>query len=157
MRAARWQGLVAGITAFLTALPVCANRLTFDVRPDPLPDHAVACSVALTDGWISLVRIKGFGMPAPQPFRWRTTQTEEAALLAALEAFVYGDPRSVEAYHSRPPAPPFVSVTWMTSLDGELASGLYLQPGLHLPRVLASSLESLGLDHACGLSATTGG
>lgn len=153
MRGVCWQGLVAGISAALTALPACANRLTFEVRPDASPDHAIACSVALTGGWISLVKVQGLGLPAPQPIRWRASPVEDAAILAALEAFVTGKSASVDPYLSRPPPAPFVSVTWMTSLDGNLASGLYQQDGLRLPGVLQASLTSLGLDRSCGLSA----
>lgn len=153
MHGARWQGLVVGSAVLLTALPACANRLTFEVRPDIQPDHIVACSISLKDGWISLVQVQGYGMPAPQPTRWRTTVTEEDALVAALRSFVTGDAPSVDVYRARSPEPPFVSVTWMTSLNGDLASGLYLQRGLNLTEVLTQSLHSLGLDRACGLTA----
>jgi hypothetical protein len=153
MRRAHWQGLVAGIAAALTALPACANRLTFEVRPDPSPDHAVFCSFALEDDWISLIQVRGPGLPTQQPIRWRATRQEDAAILSALQAFVAGDTTSVDAYSSRPPPAPFVTVTWMTSLDGSLATGVFIQPGLRLPEVLAQSLSSLGLVRACGLSA----
>ena len=153
MRGARWQGLVTGLAVGLTALPACANRLTFEVRPDLQPDHIIACSVALQDGWISLVQVRGVGMPARHPIRWRMSQREEAAILTALQGFIAGDAASIDPYASRTPAPPFVSVTWMTSLDGDLASGLYFQPGLHLPGFLKASLTTLGLENTCGLSA----
>ncbi len=153
MQGALCKGLVAGFAVGLTALPAGANRLTFEVRPDVQPDHTVACSISLKDGWISLVQVQGYGMPPPQPTRWRMARSEEAAILAALQAFVTGDAASVDTYRSRSPDPPFISVTWMTTLDGDLASGLYVQRGLHLPRVLSESLFSLGLDRTCGLTA----
>lgn len=153
MLGARCKGLVVVFAVSLTALPACANRLTFEVRPDMQPDHVVACSVSLKDGWISLVQVQGYGMPAPQPTRWRMTRAEEAAIITAIQAFVTGDAISVDAYRSRSPEPPFVSVTWMTSLNGDFISGLYVQRGLHLPDVLSASLRSLGLDRTCGLTA----
>lgn len=157
MRRSRFQGLVLGIAAILTALPACANRLTFEVWPDSSPDHMVSCTFAVSNGWISLVHVSGAGMPGPEPMRWRATRAELEAVTSGLQALVAGDLGSVDAYHSRQPPAPFLSVTWMTRLDDQLASGLYLQPGLDLPAPLSRTLVSLGLDRPCGLSAKGGG
>jgi hypothetical protein len=153
MRRLRFQGLVVGSAAILTALPVCANRLTFEVWPDASPDHMVSCSFAVADGWISLVQVEGVGMPGPKPMRWRASDAEEDAMASGLQALVGGQLGSVDPYQSRQPPAPFVSVTWMTRLDDQLASGLYVQTGLALPAPLLQTVASLGIDRACGLNA----
>ena len=151
----RWvSGLVFCTTALLASPPAFANRMTFEVWPDRSPDHAVFCSVSLTDGWISLVQVKGAGMPGPQPMRWRASQAEVEALSDSLQAFVGGELGSVNAYASRQPPAPFLTVTWMTRLDDTLTTGLYIQRSLTLPDTLSDTLASLGLDRPCGLSAT---
>lgn len=150
----RWpKGLALCLTALAAAHPAHANRLTFEVWPDASPDHTVACTVALQDGWISLVQIEGAGMPNPQPMRWRASPAETEALFDSLQALVVGSLGSVDTYHSRQPPAPFFSVTWMARVDASLTSGLYIQPGLSLPRPLSQTLARLGLDDPCGLTA----
>jgi hypothetical protein len=156
MLGARWQGVVAGVAAVLTALPTCANRLTLEVWRDASPDHVVSCSVALSDGWISLVQVTGAGLPGPDPMRWRASQGEVEALSDSLQAFVGGELDSVDPLAARSPSAPYLSVTWMTRLDDRLATGLYLQPGLSLPRSLLDTLTSLGVTRPCGLTARDG-
>lgn len=149
--------LAIGIAALLAAPPVSANRLTFEVWPDASPDHVMSCTFALSDGWISLVKVTGAGMPGPAPMRWRASRAEVDAVSDSLQAFIGGDLGSVNPYQSRQPPAPFLSVTWMTRLDNRLATGLYIQPGTALPDPLEKALESLGLEQPCGLSATGGG
>jgi hypothetical protein len=152
---ARWpSGPAFCLAATLAATPAGANRLTIEVWPDASPDHAVFCSVALKDGWISLVRVTGAGLPGPSPLRWRASPTEIKALSDSLQAFVGGTLHSVDSYAARQPPAPFLSVTWMTQLDGDPARGLYLQPGLTLPRSLSRTLADLDLARPCGLTAT---
>lgn len=153
MRACRVQRLALCLVAILAALPAHANRLTFEVWPDASPDHAISCTFALADGWISLVQVTGAGMPGPEPMRWRASRAEVDAVSDSLQAFVGGALGSVDPYGSRPPAAPFLSVTWMTRLNDRLATGLYIQPGLTLPRPLSDTLGSLGLNRPCGLTA----
>jgi len=153
MRASWAQGLALCLAALAAALPARANRLTFEVWPDASPDHTVACSVGLSDGWISLVQVTGVGLPRPDPMRWRATHDEVEAVADGLQALVGGELRSVDPYHSRQPPAPFLSVTWMTRLDDRLKTGLYIQPGLALPAPLSQTLASLGLARACGLNA----
>lgn len=153
MRLAWTKGLAICAAAIIAAGPVDANRLTFEVWPDTSPDHAVFCSVALSDGWISLVQVEGVGMPRPDAMRWRASQAEVDALADGLQALVGGELGSVNPYLSRQPPAPFLTVTWMTRLDDRLATGLYIQPGLTLPVPLLETLASLGLARPCGLTA----
>ncbi|MBN8632542.1 MAG: hypothetical protein J0L76_17020 [Rhodobacterales bacterium] len=157
MRVHRAQGLALGLAAMIAALPAYAHRLTFEVWPDSSPDHVISCSVALTDGWFSLVQVTGAGMPGPVPMRWRASQDEVEALSDSLSALVGGELGSVNPYLSRQPPAPFLSVTWMTRLDDRLATGLYIQPGLSLPGPLSRTMALLGLDRPCGLTARDGG
>jgi hypothetical protein len=157
MRACRVQGLALCLVAMLAAHPSHANRLTFEVWPDASPDHVMSCTVALDDGWISLVQVRGAGMPGPDPMRWRASRDEVEAVSKGLEAFVAGQLGSVDAYRSRQPPAPFLSVTWMTRLNDRLTTGLYIQPGLALPGALSQALSRLGLDRPCGLSARNAG
>lgn len=145
--------LAFGLVVMLAASASHANRITFEVWPDASPDHAVSCSIALADGWISLVQVTGAGMPGPQPMRWRASAAEVEALADGLQAFVGGALGSVDAYRSRQPPAPFLSITWMTRLDDRLATGLYIQPGLALPVPLSQTLARLDLDQPCGLTA----
>lgn len=156
MRVIWSSGLAFFAAAVLAAPPSFANRMTFEVWPDPSPDHAVFCSVSLTDGWISLVQVKGAGMPGPQPMRWRASRAEVDALSDSLQAFVGGELGSVDTYASRQPPAPFLTVTWMTRLDDTLTTGLYIQQSLNLPDTLSDTMASLGLDQPCGLSAKVG-
>ncbi|MBL9074923.1 hypothetical protein [Tabrizicola sp.] len=152
---ARWT-LALCLAAMIAGPPADANRLTFEVWPDASPDHAVFCTFALSDGWISLVQVTGAGMPGPEPMRWRASRAEVDALSDSLQAFVGGALGSVDPYLSRPPPAPFLTVTWMTRLDDRLKTGLYIQPGLALPDPLSRTLASLGLARPCGFSATAG-
>jgi hypothetical protein len=153
MRLAWTKALALCTAATIAAPPLYANRLTFEVWPDASPNHAIFCSVALSDGWISLVQVKGAGMPGPQPMRWRASSAEVDALSDSLQAFVGGELGSVDPYASRQPPAPFMTVTWMTRLDDRLATGLYIQPGLALPGTLSQTLASLDLSQPCGLNA----
>lgn len=157
MRDCQMQRLALCLVAILAALPAAANRLTFEVWPDASPDHVISCTFALSDGWISLVKVKGAGMPGPEPMRWRASRAEVDAVSDSLQAFVGGELGSVNPYLSRQPPAPFLSVTWMTRLDDRLATGFYIQPGMALPDQLSETLVSLGLGRPCGLSAKGGG
>lgn len=147
------KALILSILSALVPAPALANRLTLEVWPDARPDHATFCTVGLSGGWITVVQVRGVGLPAPYPVRWRATSLEEQAILTALHAFLAEDLLSVEPYVSRLPPPPFVTVTWMTTLDENMATGLYIQNGLLLPPALANVTKALGLSKACGLSA----
>lgn len=153
MRLSLARALAFGLAALMAAAPVTANRLTFEVWPDASPDHVISCTFALSDGWISLVQVKGSGMPEREPMRWRATHADVKALSDSLQALVGGDLPSIDPTGSREPPAPFLTVTWMTRLNGTLASGLYMQPGLVLPGTLSDTLISLGLDRPCGLTA----
>lgn len=147
------KGPALCLAVIAAATPVMANRLTFEVWPDASPDHTIACSVALEDGWISLVRITGAGMPAARPMRWRASEAETEAVFDSLQALVAGTLGSVDPYVARRPPAPFFSVTWMTRVDAAFTSGLYIQPGLGFPGPLSDTLAALGLGQPCGLSA----
>ena len=153
MQSAWTKGLALSLATLVAALPASANRLTFEVWPDASPDHVISCSVTLADGWISLVQVRGAGMPGREPFRWRASMAEVEAVSSSLQAFVGGKLGSVDPYLARQPPAPFLSVTWMTRLDDRLTTGLYIQPGLTLPYPLSDALASLGLSRACGLTA----
>ncbi len=115
MRASWAQGLALCLAALAAALPARANRLTFEVWPDASPDHTVACSVGLSDGWISLVQVTGVGLPRPDPMRWRATHDEVEAVADGLQALVGGELRSVDPYLSPPPSP---SLQRLPTLEG---------------------------------------
>ena len=152
---AHWtKGLPLCLAAMLAALPVAAHRLTIEVWRNASPDAVVSCSIALENGWISLVQVTGAGLPGPQPMRWRASRAETDAVFDSLQALVAGALGSVDPYASRQPPTPFFSVTWMTRVDDALTTGLFIQPGLSPPRTLSQTLASLGLDQPCGLSAT---
>jgi hypothetical protein len=147
------KALINCLAVLAANSPASANRLTFEAWPDANPANAAFCSVALSDGWFTLVQVQGAGLPAERPLRWRASDREEDAMTAALQAFLARDLVSVDPYESRLPPAPFVTVTWMTTLDDQMATGLYIQPGLPLPPVLADMAAALGLGQACGLTA----
>ena len=74
-------------------------------------------------------------------------------MLDSLLALPEGDIASVAPTGSREPPVPFLTVTWMTRLNGTLASGLHMQPGLALPGTLGRTLALPGLENRCGFSA----
>lgn len=148
------KALVLSILPALAPASALSNRLTLEVWPDARPDHATFCTVGLSGGWITVVQVRGVGLAAPYPVRWRATSPEEQAMMTALHAFLAEDLVSVDPYVSRLPPAPFVTVTWMTTLDDNMATGLYIQNGLALPPPLANVAKALGLTKACGLNAT---
>ena len=148
-----FKAAIAVVLTVAASGPALAHRLTLEVWPDTQPDHASYCTVALTGGWITVVKVRGLGMPSPYPLRWRASPREEAAMTEALQAFLAQDLVSVDPHAARQPPAPFVTVTWMTRLDDRMASGLYIQSGLPLPLPLADATSALGLTRACGLSA----
>lgn len=145
------------VIAALVAVPLFANRLTIEIRPDPFPEHALFCSVDLTAGRLSLVAVRGLGLPAPEPMRWHATDAEIAALSTALQAFLSGELPSVDPLVSRLPPAPYLAVTWMATLDDRPAGGLYIQSGSVLPPVLADALRAMGIERRCLPNATGGG
>jgi hypothetical protein len=147
------KALMPCVAVIAATLPACANRLTIEVWPDPDPSSATFCSIALSEGWLTLVQVRGAGLPPAQPLRWRPSTVEEDAMTAALQAFLTGDLVSVDPYLSRLPPAPFVTLTWLTMLDGHMTTGLYIQSGLSLPPVLGDMALSLGVDESCGLTA----
>jgi hypothetical protein len=155
MRIRSGKGMAFATAATLAVQPVSANRLTFEVWPDANPSAALFCSIALLDGWMTLVQVQGAGLPAQPPVRWRASDVEDQAMTAALQAFLEGELASVDPYVSRLPPAPFVTVTWMTTLDDHMAMGLYIQSGLALPDTIARLSQVTGLGQPCGLTART--
>ncbi len=141
------MGRAAAVLVALTLgfpLAATANSLTFEIWPSSDPDQTVSCTIRLAKGQFTALEVQGLGMPPASPFRWYARPEEVAALVAALQALVSGDVASVKPIiASRLPAPPFATATWIATLDQGIASGLYIQPGLVLPKVLDDALITL--------------
>ena len=139
----RGPAIAALCAILLTTLPADANGITFEIWPDTDPDATLSCAFRLAGGTMTLLEVRGPGMPA-KPLRWFANAAERAALATALQALVGGTLASVTpAITTRAPAPPFITATWMARLDQGLASGLYIQPGLALPPELAAVLTTI--------------
>ncbi|MEO8241013.1 MAG: hypothetical protein ABI832_01815 [bacterium] len=121
---------------------VLADVLTFAISPTSNPADGVSCRIEVRDGQVIVVEVVGTGMPPHKPLRWPVRRYEQVAVLRALQAFVSGDLASVDAYTSRLPAEPYVTVTWSTELDNAAVNGLYVQSGLVLPAVLAQAIDA---------------
>lgn len=122
------------------ALP---DVLTYEIWPTADPSESLSCLIALTDGQIRVVEVRGAGMPPRHPLRWPVRPAEEAAVLAALQALISGEVPGVDIYGARNPTPPYLTITWSSQVNGTWVSGLYIQPGLALPQVLAQVLTAV--------------
>lgn len=137
------RGLCA-LFAVLLCTRAAANTLTFEIWPSSDPDLTTSCTVSLSHGRFTALEVRGLGLPPAATLRWYADRAETSALVQALQSLVSGDLASAQPIiTSRLPAPPFITATWMATLDTGLASGLYIQPGLTLPPVLATAITTL--------------
>lgn len=74
---------------------------------------------------------------------WAPNAAEEAAMMAALAALVSGELPALPPTDPGQPPPPYLSVTWITRLDGQILSGRMVAPGLRLPPPLAETVARL--------------
>lgn len=134
----RWVGVLS-----LALVPSVgsADVLTYAIWPDSNPAHSMACRIELWHGQIIAVEVLGTGMPPRHALRWPAGIAERAAIRAVLGAMLTGDLPSVEAYSSRAPKTPYVTVNWSTTLNGSPVSGLYVQAGLAMPPTLRTLLQ----------------
>lgn len=148
-------GMCLRALALCGAVPAQANSITFEIWPTADPDDTVSCTLRLARGEVMVLEVKGLGMPPARPVRWFASDAESNSLVAALQALIGGRLASVEPIiTSRLPAPPFITATWMATLDQGLASGLYIQPGLILPPELADVLATLTPTGICTAAIT---
>lgn len=147
---------VGVISAAVLALPTMAapNTLTLNLWPDANPETSVLCTISLSDGQLSTIEAKGLGLQNPHPLHWWASPAEEAAFLAGIEALIAGEIPSVSPLQAPRPAPPFLTVTWMTNLDGQIVIGRYTARDLSLPAKLATLLDTVIPSSYCRPSAT---
>lgn len=142
-----WRAIVLS----LCLLPVAARGdvLTFGIFPSSDTAISVSCRIELRAGQVTVVEVRGAGMPPRAPYRWPVRGPEETAILHALQALISGDLPGVEPYGSRTPAAPYVTVAWSSTVNGQRISGLYLQSGITLPEVMATLLDTVMPGSGC--------
>lgn len=129
-----------------------AYALTFNLAPDTNPDNAVFCTLSLSQGEFSAVQAKGLGLQHPRALRWWATDAETTAFLTGMQALIDGRAPSENPLLSPRPSPPFLTVTWIGSVDGQIVSGRYTAHDLFLPAELASVLDTVTPGSYCGPS-----
>lgn len=143
-------GAVCAVLALLAPAPVLAHSLSLTLWPSDDPETVRRCAVHLDAGRMRVVQAQGPGV-GERVAVWAPTSGEEAVLMAALAAFVAGDLPSVGPTDPAQPAPPFVTVNWITRLDGQVLAGRSVAPGLDLPPVLAAVVARLMPGSLCDL------
>jgi hypothetical protein len=134
-----WRGMVLSLC--LLPQEAFGDVLTFGIFPTSNPATSVSCRIELRDGQIIVVEVRGVGMPPRRPFRWPVRRAEEKAVLSALQALISGDLPGVDAYTSRDPPAPYVTINWSSTVNGQRVAGLYIQSGLELPPVMAQLMD----------------
>lgn len=136
-----------GWALVLAVLVLCqaarADSVAFQIWPNRNADDVVTCRIELRAGQIVAIEFKGSGAPPGLIMRWPVRKAEEAAVLHTLQALISGDLPGLDPYKARVPLPPYVMVTWSTTVDDRLLTGLYIQNGLDLPPVLASLIGTV--------------
>ena len=134
--------LAVAVWALLAPAPVLAHSLSLTLWPSDDPETVLRCAVHLDAGRMRVVQAQGPGV-GERVVVWAPTAAEEAVMMAALAAFVSGDLAGVAPTDPAQPAPPFVTVNWITRLDGQVRAGRSVAPGLDLPPVLAAVVARL--------------
>lgn len=122
--------------------PALAHSLSVTLWPSADPDSTLRCAVHLDAGRMRVVQARGPGV-GERVAIWAPNAAEEAAMMAALAGFVTGSLPSIDPRDPGQPPPPYVSVTWITRLDGQVLAGRMVQPGLDLPPLLAEAVDRL--------------
>lgn len=134
-----WRAVVLSLC--LLPQGAVGDVLTFGIFPTSNPAASVSCRIELRAGQINVVEVRGIGMPPKRPFRWPVRRAEEKAILSALQALISGDLPGVDAFATWQPPAPYVTISWSTTVNDERVSGLYIQPGLELPPVMAQVID----------------
>lgn len=142
-----WRACV--LSLLLLHAEARADVLTLGIFPTTNRAASVSCRIELRAGQITVVEVRGAGMPPRTPYRWPVRQSEELAVLRALQALISGDLPGVEPYGSRTPATPYLTVTWSADVNGQRVTGLYLQPGTDLPAVIAILIDTVMPGSGC--------
>ena len=119
-----------------------AHSLSLTLWPSDDPEAVIRCAVHLDAGRMRVVQARGPGV-GERVVVWAPTAAEEAVMMAALAAFVSGDIAGVAPTDPAQPAPPFVTVTWITRLDGQVLAGRSVTAGLDLAPVLEAVVSRL--------------
>ena len=130
------------VLALLAPAPALAHSLSLTLWPSSDPEAVLRCAVHLDAGRMRVVQGRGPGA-GERVVVWAPTAEEQTVMMAALAAFVAGDLPVVAPTEPAQPAPPFVTVNWITRLDGDVLAGRMVAPGLDLPPVLKAVVVRL--------------
>lgn len=135
-------GAVWAVLALTAPAPALAHSLSLTLWPSADPETVRRCAVHLDAGRMRVVQARGPGV-GERVVVWAPTAAEEAVMMAALAAFVSGDIAGVAPTDPAQPAPPFVTVNWITRLDGQVLAGRSVTRGLDLAPVLQAVVKRL--------------
>ena len=137
------------LSDLLQAKAADAYVLTFGLFPSSNPSTIISCRIELRSGQISVVEVRGVGMPPRRPYRWPVRRAEDIAVLRALQALVRGDLPGVEVNSFLPPPAPYASINWSTKFNGVSVFMLYLQSGTTLPDVMVRLIDAVMSGGGC--------
>ncbi len=145
-----WRGCV--LSLFLLPVQARAEVLTLGIFPSTNSAASISCRIELRAGQVTVVEVRGAGMPPRSPYRWPVRPAEELAVLRALQALISGDLPGVEPYGSRTPPAPFMTIAWSAKVNGQRVTGLYVQAGTDLPSVMATLIDTVMPGSGCQTS-----
>lgn len=134
-------GAVLCALTLALAGPAQGHALTLSVAS--ADGTIVSCAISLVSGWINAVESTGHAAPGARPLRWRAREDETRAFALALQSFVAGDLPTTDPRAARLPPPPYLTATWVTTLDGHTVVGRYTQAGIRPPDTLAALVETV--------------
>lgn len=131
------------VIAFAFGLPglALANTLTVNIWPDADPESAIFCSLTLHQGRLVALQAKGLGLQNPRAVSWWANEADTSAFLDGVQALVTGAVPSGNPNLAPRPQPPFLTVTWMANLDGQISTGRYVAQDLQIPQELSQMLD----------------
>jgi hypothetical protein len=103
----------------------------------------VSCAISLVAGWITAVESAGHAAPGARPLRWPARADEMQAFAETLQSFLAGDLASTDPRAALLPLLPYLTATWVTSLDGQTVAGRYVQKGTSPPDTLAALIATV--------------
>ncbi len=131
--------------AFALALPglAAANTVIFNVVPNADPDSAIYCALSLNQGRLVALQAKGVGLQNPRAVAWWANEADTTAFLRGVQALVSGAVPSENPNSAPWLDPPFLTVTWIANLNGQVTSGRYVTHELRLPDELSQMLATV--------------
>jgi hypothetical protein len=129
------------VLSLAVAGPAKGHAITLSVAG--ADGRLVSCAISLVAGWITAVESTGHAAPGARPLRWRADAAEIQVFAQALQALLTGDLATTDPRAAILPVPPYLTATWVTTLDGHSVGGRYMQDGTDPPDPLAAMVATI--------------